>query len=124
MQTRFSLMRRSYSSFQKLKADPVVVTYSQLKDKNSDSVMEQIERAFSHHGLCAIMIQGIPNYTEERKRLLHMSYQLANLPKEELKKLEVPELNYGLGWNPGLLGFSGVKGVKDTLQGSFYGNPF
>jgi hypothetical protein len=35
--------------------------------------------------------------------------------------LEVPELNYGLGWNSGNVGF--LDGA-DTLQASFYGNPF
>ena len=48
---------------------------------------------------------------------MEINYQLVHLPKESLKKIELPEKNYSIGWSYGKE-FLGSK--PDLLKRSFY----
>lgn len=59
-------------------------------------------------------------YAALRLRLLSYSSYLANLPAEELARLEAPAAKYLVGWS---LGKESLKsGQFDTLKGSYYAN--
>ena len=70
------------------------------------------------HGIC--FVKNIPEYEAKRLKLLTLSYHLAHLSEAQLQRLEVPELNYGIGWSKGKERF---RGTIDTGKGSFYANP-
>lgn len=63
------------------------------------------------------MVANIPNFVETRKKFLPLSYKLANLPTEILKKYTRPEIYHSLGWSAGVEQF---HGKYDVSKGSFY----
>ena len=96
----------------------VVLDYAQLV--SSRSLLDKIEEAYSPNGLGVLFVKNIPQWTERRAALLPLARSLALLPAEELKKLELPEVGYAVGWSHGKEKF---MGQPDVAKGSFYANP-
>jgi hypothetical protein len=63
------------------------------------------------------MVSNIPNFIETRKKLLPLSYRLANLKPEILKKYTRSDIFHSLGWSCGVEQF---HGKYDVSKGSFY----
>ncbi|XP_034223437.1 uncharacterized protein LOC117633778 isoform X3 [Prunus dulcis] len=99
---------------------PVTISYSELKDKNTDLSLK-IEEGFGPNGLGILSITDVPEYSSLRRNLLHLSPRLANLPEEVKKELEDPDSRYNFGWSHGKEKLE--SGKPDTLKGSFYANP-
>ncbi|KAI9794050.1 MAG: hypothetical protein M1816_006675 [Peltula sp. TS41687] len=80
-----------------------------------------LEAAFGPTSLGIILVKDLPSqYEDLRHRLLSYSSHLANLPGEELEKLECPEAKWLIGWSRGRETLK--NGVYDTLKGSYYVN--
>ena len=81
----------------------------------------KLEAAFGPSSLGIIVVKNLPDkFHSLRHRLLSYSSALANLPKEELDKLESPAAKWLVGWS---LGKETLKdGRYDTLKGSYYVN--
>ncbi|KAF1973722.1 Clavaminate synthase-like protein [Bimuria novae-zelandiae CBS 107.79] len=93
-----------------------------LEDLKNDTVdFSKLEEAFGPSSLGIIVIKDLPEkFHALRHRLLSYSSALANLPKEELDKLESPASKWLVGWS---LGKETLKdGRYDTLKGSYYVN--
>mmetsp|Transcript_9810 Transcript_9810/g.8370 ORF Transcript_9810/g.8370 Transcript_9810/m.8370 type:complete len:301 (+) Transcript_9810:53-955(+) len=97
---------------------PKVITfkYEEILNKNSE-LSERIEQAFGPNGLGLCLVEGVPEFVEKRQALLPLASKLADLPKEQLDKIEFPDQHYSLGWSHGKESF---KGKKDFAKGSFY----
>lgn len=108
------------SASQAQKAEVVQIDYSDLQNKDSDSLYASIEKAYSDKGLGILLVRGVPDFQEKRVNILKLSQELANLPKSELEKLEAPEFHFGIGWSHGREQFNGQP---DFMKGSFYANP-
>jgi len=98
---------------------PVIVSYKQLQDQSSDSMLESVERAFSDQGLCAILVEDVPGFRELRDAQLRRIRELALDDPGYLRGLERPDLHFGQGWNPSTIGY---EEGGDSLLGSFYCN--
>ncbi|KAJ7956597.1 2-oxoglutarate (2OG) and Fe(II)-dependent oxygenase superfamily protein [Quillaja saponaria] len=98
----------------------ISISYSELKDKNSDLSMK-IEEGFGPNGLGILSVTDVPGYSSLRQNLLRLSPRLASLPKEVKEKLEDPHSRYNFGWSHGKEKLE--SGKPDMLKGSFYANP-
>ncbi|VFQ68061.1 unnamed protein product [Cuscuta campestris] len=98
----------------------VTISYSELKDKNSD-LSAKIEEGFGPNGLGILSVSDVPEYTLLRRNLLLLSHRLANLPESVKQELEDPDSRYNFGWSHGKERLE--SGKPDTLKGSFYANP-
>ncbi|XP_061353717.1 uncharacterized protein LOC133298440 [Gastrolobium bilobum] len=96
------------------------ISFSQLKDKNSDLSLK-IEEGFGPDGLGILSVTDVPGYSSLRRNLLHLAPRLANLPKEVKEDLEDPHSRYNFGWSHGKETLE--SGKPDLLKGSFYANP-
>ena len=72
-----------------------------------------------HTGHGILFVNGIPGYSEQRKKTLPLFHRLANLPPATLKKYERPEIYHSQGWSCGVEQF---QGKYDTAKGSYYVN--
>ncbi|TKA81723.1 hypothetical protein B0A49_00612 [Cryomyces minteri] len=99
---------------------PVTVSLEELQ--NGTVSLSTLEEAFGPNSLGLILVSGLPEkYSTLRHRLLSLSSFLANLPEEELRKLECPEAKWLVGWSCGKETLK--DGQYDTLKGSYYANP-
>lgn len=101
----------------------VTIPYQDLLSNRHDpKVLSDIGKGFGDEGLGIIAITDVPNLSELRSKLLHLSYKLAtSLSKEDLDRLTLPESGYSVGWSHGKEKLEGDK--FDTSKGSFYVNP-
>lgn len=97
----------------------VILDYNQLKDASTNYDAE-IEEAFGLEGYGICVVKNIPGFVEARQKLLPLAHQLGSLPAEKLKKMEIPESFYSVGWSHGKEQFNGKY---DFAKGSFYSNP-
>ncbi|PKY49354.1 Clavaminate synthase-like protein [Rhizophagus irregularis] len=99
----------------------VILDYTDLI--NNVDLYNEIEEAFGSksHCLGILLVKNLPEvYVENRARLLRLASVFASLP-EEIKEKTVDEQSYyKFGWSCGKEIFNGKK---DTLKGSYYGNP-
>lgn len=109
------MLRRLFSTVSR---QVVVLDYPQLI--SSRNLFAKIEEAYSPDGLGILFVRNIPQWNERRASLLPLARSLALLPQEELKKLELPEVGYAVGWSHGKEKF---MGQPDVSKGSFYANP-
>lgn len=99
---------------------PVSVSLKELEDGTVP--FELLEEAFGPDSLGIIVVKDLaPQFVELRRRLLSYSSYLANLPAEELEKLEDRSSHYLVGWSRGKETLK--DGRYDTLKGSYYANP-
>ena len=101
-------------------------------------LLRKIEEAFgtNNNGTLGFLeVTGLPfGIVSIRQVLFPIANELANLPSEELAKLERPETGYSMGWSHGKESFrvmdnnendtSVAKRRYDTAKGSFYMNPY
>eukprot|EP00347_Sterkiella_histriomuscorum_P012868 403366914 len=101
---------------------PLIIEYSQLI-KGGDYAFEILDKAYSDKGLGTMLVRVQPNdaqnYIKNHQRLAQAMQKLSEMPEEKLRYLEMPELEWGHGWNPGKDGY--LEGA-DTLQASYYAN--
>eukprot|EP00927_Polykrikos_kofoidii_P056255 TRINITY_DN50406_c0_g1_i1.p1 TRINITY_DN50406_c0_g1~~TRINITY_DN50406_c0_g1_i1.p1 ORF type:complete len:400 (+),score=55.47 TRINITY_DN50406_c0_g1_i1:116-1315(+) len=98
---------------------PVDISWEKLVA--GEDVNDEISEAFGPGGLGILTLSGLPPRVGELRRLvLSMGRKLACLPSETLKKYELPETGYMVGWSKGREQF---KGKPDVSKGSFYANP-
>ncbi|KAG7371313.1 pyridoxamine 5'-phosphate oxidase [Nitzschia inconspicua] len=96
---------------------------SQQKKDLLHSLMDNLQDAFGPNGLGFLEVTQIPSeMVQLRSTLLPMAEQLANLPSQELKRLERPDDGWTIGWSHGKEHFK--DGSYDMAKGSFYVNPF
>ncbi|KAF1813700.1 Clavaminate synthase-like protein [Eremomyces bilateralis CBS 781.70] len=82
---------------------------------------DSLEDAFGPSSLGIIVVKHLPTkFAELRAKLLSYASYLANLPAEELSKLESPQSHYLVGWSCGKETLK--DGKYDTLKGSYYVN--
>jgi len=82
---------------------------------------ETLEEAFGPSSLGIIVVKELPEeFSNLRRNLLSYASYLANLPEEELTKLEKPEAKWLVGWSCGKETLQ--DGRYDTLKGSYYVN--
>ncbi|KAI9824176.1 MAG: hypothetical protein M1826_007434 [Phylliscum demangeonii] len=100
---------------------PPVITVS-LQDLEANSVpFHTLEAAFGTTSLGILLVHGLPaQYLDLRGRVLGYASLLANLPADELAKLECAEAKWLVGWSRGRETLK--NGVYDRLKGSFYVN--
>lgn len=96
---------------------PVVVSLSELR---KGLEFETLENAFDDNSLGIIVVKDLPReYHQLRTKVLLLASKLAQLPEEELAKLEDPELVWLVGWS---LGKEKLNGKPDIYKGSYYIN--
>ncbi|KAK4988505.1 hypothetical protein LTR50_003909 [Elasticomyces elasticus] len=99
---------------------PVSVSLEELR--NDRTPFSALEEAFGPYSLGILIVRDLPpGFIQLRKTLLSYSSYLANLPQEELAKLEDPDSHYLVGWSCGKETLK--DGRYDTLKGSYYMNP-
>jgi isopenicillin N synthase-like dioxygenase len=82
---------------------------------------QTLEEAFGPSSLGIIIVRGLPTeFSSLRHNLLSYASYLANLPVEELAKLERPDAKWLVGWSCGKETLA--NGRFDTLKGSYYVN--
>jgi hypothetical protein len=78
----------------------VKIPYETLISKDAD-LSAQIEEAFGFKGLGLIVITGIPNFVELRKRCLPLGTAVAGLSDAQKEKVVHAASNYSVGWSHG-----------------------
>ncbi|KAI8933753.1 hypothetical protein NX059_009467 [Plenodomus lindquistii] len=97
----------------------VAVGLQDLENNNVDFSL--LENAFGPSSLGIIVVKDLPSkFHDLRHRLLSYASALANLPKEQLEKLESPASKWLVGWSCGKETLK--DGRYDTLKGSYYVN--
>ncbi|KAI9703021.1 MAG: hypothetical protein M1820_006012 [Bogoriella megaspora] len=93
-----------------------------LSELEADSVpFSTLEAAFGPSSLGILVVRDVPEgFMTLRQKLLSYASYLANLPTEELEKLEEPEAKWLVGWSCGKETLK--DGRYDTLKGSYYVN--
>lgn len=82
---------------------------------------QTLEDAFGPSSLGIIVVNGLPaEFSSLRLNLLSYASYLANLPEEELAKLERPDAKWLVGWSCGKETLK--DGRYDTMKGSYYVN--
>ncbi|KAI9837059.1 MAG: hypothetical protein M1819_000708 [Sarea resinae] len=101
------------------KAEAISVS---LEDLRAGTVpFSTLEAAFGPSSLGILLVSDLPSqFAELRAKLLSYASYLANLPAEELAKLECPEAKWLVGWSHGRETLK--SGVYDTHKGSYYVN--
>lgn len=114
-------MKQFYFKNSKSFTKIVKIEYNDLvkisKSKDFSVLSNDINDAYGVDGLGAIIIQNVPDHFNKKFKLLNQTKELVSLPKQDLDKLEKPDINYGIGWSFGKEKF---KGKPDFLKGSFY----
>ncbi|RMX95686.1 hypothetical protein D0868_11597 [Hortaea werneckii] len=101
---------------------PQAISVSLSELQNSSVSLETLEDAFGPASLGIIIVRDLPeNFLNLRKRLLSYSSYLANLPTDELERVEKAEAKYNVGWSCGKETLA--DGRYDTLKGSYYAQP-
>ncbi|RIA79823.1 hypothetical protein C1645_793709 [Glomus cerebriforme] len=99
----------------------IILDYTDLF--NNADLYDEIEEAFGSKPYCLgiLLVKNLPEiYAEKRTRLLRLASVFASLP-DEIKEKTVDEQSYYMfGWS---CGKEMLNGKKDTLKGSYYGNP-
>lgn len=97
----------------------VKIKYSDLTNpKNSENFLfEAISKAYNKDGLGIMIIENVPGILEKKHKLFDLNHKLVNLPENDLKKVEKPDLNYTVGWSYGKE-YLGSK--PDMLKASYY----
>ncbi|KAH7138652.1 hypothetical protein B0J11DRAFT_22074 [Dendryphion nanum] len=89
--------------------------------RNGNIEFSTLEDAFGPESLGIIVVKDLPSqFHELRAKLLSYSSALANLPQDELDKLESPASKWLVGWSCGKETLK--DGRYDTLKGSYYVN--
>ncbi|KZZ90165.1 hypothetical protein AAL_07266 [Moelleriella libera RCEF 2490] len=93
-----------------------------LADLKSGSVsLETLQAAFGPDSLGILVVKDVPpEFAHLRRLALSYASYLANLPADELRKLENPQAKYLTGWSRGKERLR--DGQPDTLKGSYYAN--
>ncbi|CAH2353547.1 hypothetical protein CLIB1423_11S02212 [[Candida] railenensis] len=100
-------------------AEPVIVSLEQLSLGVEDQILEN---AFGPDSLGIIVVEGLSGkFSELRERVLSSASVLANLPSDQLEKLESEESTWLTGWSRGKEKLAN-SGLPDNLKGSFYVN--
>jgi isopenicillin N synthase-like dioxygenase len=103
---------------QKQFSEIVKIPYEDLvKNTNINVLFDKIETAYGMDGLGILIIEKVPEVLKARNKLLTLTSQLVKLPKDSLKSLERPEINYALGWSYGKEYFNDKP---DLLKASYY----
>lgn len=98
---------------------PIEVSVDELNKGIDHSILEQ---AFGPDSLGIIIVKNLPEeFLELRQKVLKSASILANLPREELLKLESEESMWLTGWSCGKE-ILGTTGEPDFNKGSFYMN--
>ena len=84
----------------------VTIEYGQLL--STEDLGSKIEEAFGFTGLGILLVRNIPQYCENRKKLLPLARQFALLPNEIKEKYVHEKSYYNFGWSHG----------KENLMGS------
>ncbi|RMZ33237.1 hypothetical protein D0859_02634 [Hortaea werneckii] len=101
---------------------PQAISVSLSELQNSSVSLETLEEAFGPASLGIIIVRDLPEkFLDLRKRLLSYSSYLANLPADELDRVEKAEAKYNVGWSCGKETLA--DGRYDTLKGSYYAQP-
>ena len=70
-----SLIRKRLFSSSIKKVNILQVPFSKLiNEKDSDDMLEVIEKAYSENGLGNLAISGVPGYMESRRKTLLLAY--------------------------------------------------
>ena len=85
------------------------------------AVRARVHRAFGPGGPGMLLVRGLPAaFESQRAALFSAALALAALPPDQLARLELPHLDYAIGWSCGRETFDSVP---DTCKASFYANP-
>lgn len=110
-------MRKFNASAKFFSSRLVKIPWETLKRSHSSVLFESIKDAYSTEGLGLLVIEDVPEHFKNKEKLLNLSYHLTNLPVEELRKVERPEINYSKGWAYGKEYFNDQP---DLLKASYY----
>ncbi|KAH9809811.1 clavaminate synthase-like protein, partial [Teratosphaeria destructans] len=98
----------------------ITVSLQELQDETVS--LDILEQAFGPASLGVIIVRDLPaKFAGLRSKLLSYSSYLANLPQDELVKVEKAEAKYNIGWSLGKETLA--SGRFDTMKGSYYANP-
>lgn len=101
---------------------PPVITVSLQDLKDGNISLESLEQAFGPDSLGIILVKDLPShFAALRSKLLSLSSCLANLPAEELARVERPEARFNVGWSHGKEKLD--SGLPDLNKGSYYAQP-
>ena len=104
-------------------AAPVVIEFEELiEEAPSTELFEKIKTAYGPDGLGLLVVKGVPEFLEKRRRMLPLIHTFANLPKEERDALESEVSKFGVGWFHGKEKL-GASGEPDLLKAAFKANP-
>lgn len=91
-----------------------------LKELKEGIPLPRLEQAFGPDSLGIIIVKDLPpEFHDLRLKVLQSASKLANLPSEELRRLESPESTWLVGWSCGKEKFNDEP---DTSKGSWYVN--
>lgn len=102
----------------------VTISYNELNSlESSPDLLEKIAQGFGSDDKCKgiVAITDVPNYSQLRRKSLHLTHALGTTPSHILQKLEDPGSYYSVGWSHGKEKLEADK--YDTGKGSFYFNP-
>ncbi|EAR86597.1 dioxygenase domain protein (macronuclear) [Tetrahymena thermophila SB210] len=85
--------------FTKRKEGFQIIDYHELTTSESGELFTKFQRSFGRDGIGSVLVRNIPHLSETRFKLLPLTYQLANMPNEELEKLVKAETHYLRGWS-------------------------
>ncbi|KAI5362330.1 Putative isopenicillin N synthase-like superfamily [Septoria linicola] len=101
---------------------PPAISVSLQELKDGSVSLETLEQAFGPESLGIIVVRDLPgDFVGMRRKVLSYASYLANLPREELAKVEIPEARYNVGWSCGKEKLD--NGQFDTFKGSYYVQP-
>lgn len=100
-------------------APVVTLEYNDLLDSSKD-ISQDIETAFGVDGLGLLVVRGVPQFSEIRKRALPLAWKFAQLPHDVKQKYEHAPSFFSTGWSHGK---EKLDGKPDWRKGSFYANP-
>lgn len=93
-----------------------------LEELNNGLDFDTLDRSFGPDSLGIIIVRDLPDhFLQLRSKVLKSISVLANLPEQELKKLELPESMWLTGWSCGKEVLSST-GEPDFNKGSYYVN--
>jgi isopenicillin N synthase-like dioxygenase len=98
---------------------PVCVDYAALCAAEFD--LSLVRKAFGPKGLGIILIKGVPQYSELRRKLLPLASRFATLADSVKSRYEDSASSYNVGWSCGKEMLQ--DGTPDVFKGSFYANP-